>query len=126
VGLVLEHYDGIGRWREEDNGEAIPDYDQPLHILRDFGVVKDPVSLRQAIASQPDRFVRTVTEKLMTYALGRGLTAHDMPAARAIVRSAAKADYRFSAIVLGIVRSEAFQMRQAGTDTGTTVALDSH
>lgn len=125
VGLVLEHYDGIGRWRDEDSGEAIPDYDQPLHVLRDYGIVKDPVSLRQALASQPERFARTVTEKLMTYALGRGLTAHDMPAARAIVRQAAKDDYRFSALVLGIVRSEAFQMRQAATDTATTVALDS-
>jgi hypothetical protein len=67
-----------------------------------------------------------VTEKLMIYALGRGLTAHDMPTARAIVREAAEDDYRFSALVLGIVRSDAFQMRQAGTDTGTTVALDSH
>ena len=126
VGLVLEHYDGIGRWRDEDNGEVIQNYDQPLHVLRDFGTVTDPISLRQAIASQPERFVRTVTEKLMIYALGRGLTAHDMPTARSIVRAAAEDDYRFSALVLGIIRSDAFQMRQAGTDTGTTVALDSH
>jgi hypothetical protein len=61
----------------------------------------------------------------MIYALGRGLTAADMPTARGIVRAAAEDDYRFSALVLGVVRSEPFQMRIAGTDTTTTVALDS-
>ena len=125
VGLVLENYDAIGRWRDEDNGEVLNGYNGTLHVLRDFGPVKGPVELRQAIASQPERFVRTATEKLMIYALGRGLTAVDMPTARAIVRAAAEDDYRFSALVLGVVRSEPFQMRIAGTDTTTTVALDS-
>jgi hypothetical protein len=75
--------------------------------------------------SQPDRFARTATEKLMTYALGRQLTAADMPTARAIVRRAAENEYRFSSLVLGVVMSDPFQMRIAGQDTGTTVALDS-
>jgi hypothetical protein len=81
--------------------------------------------LRNAILSRPERFVRTATEKLMTYALGRQLTAADMPTARAVVRRAAAGDYRFSALVLGIVTSDTFQMRTAGERQRETVALDS-
>jgi hypothetical protein len=125
IGLVLERYDGIGRWRSEDNGEPVVDYGSPIHVLRDFGPINGPEDLRAAILSQPERFVRTGTEKLMTYALGRALTAADMPTARAIVRAAAEDDYRFSKLVLGVVTSEPFQMRIAGTDTGSKVALDS-
>jgi hypothetical protein len=125
IGLVLERFDGIGRWRAEDNGEPVVDYGSPIHVLRDFGPIDGPEDLRAAILSQPERFVRTGTEKLMTYALGRALTPADMPTARAIVREAAEADYRFSAFVLGVVTSDPFQMRIAGTDADTTVALDS-
>jgi hypothetical protein len=125
IGLVLESYDGIGRWRTEDNGDPVSGYGSPIHVLRDFGPIDGPVDLRNAILSQPDRFARTATEKLMTYALGRQLTATDMPTARAIVRSAAENDYRFSSLVLGIVTSDAFQMRIAGERQGETVALDS-
>ena len=125
IGLVLESYDGIGRWRTEDNGEAVSGYGSPIHVLRDFGPIDGPVDLRNAILSQPERFVRTAAEKLMTYALGRQLTYADMPAARAIVRRAGDNDYRFSSLVLGIVTSDAFQMRIAGERQGETVALDS-
>jgi hypothetical protein len=125
IGLVLESFDGIGRWRTEDNGEAVTGYGSPIHVLRDFGPIGGPVDLRNAIVSQPERFARTATEKLMTYALGRQLTASDMPTARAIVRRAAEDDYRFSSLVLGLVTSETFQMRIAGADTTPTVALDS-
>jgi hypothetical protein len=124
IGLVLERYDGIGRWRNEDNGEAVTDYGSPIHVLRDFGPINGPVDLRNAILSQPERFVRTATEKLMTYAMGRALTAADMPTARAIVRQAADSDYRFSALVFGVVTSDAFQMRITPGDTATRVALD--
>jgi hypothetical protein len=125
IGLVLESYDGIGRWRTEDNGEPVSGYGSPIHVLRDFGPIEGPVDLRNAILSQPERFVRTAAEKLMTYALGRQLTAADMPTARSIVRSAAEDDYRFSSLVLALVMSDPFQMRTAGQDTTTTVALDS-
>ncbi|HEX7235670.1 MAG TPA: DUF1592 domain-containing protein [Gammaproteobacteria bacterium] len=125
IGLVLERYDGIGRWRDEDNGEPVKDYGSPIHVLRDFGPINGPVDLRNAILSRPERFVRTATEKLMTYALGRQLTAADMPAARAIVRRAVQNDYRFSSLVLGIVTSDTFQMRTAGERQDETVALDS-
>jgi len=125
IGLVLERFDGIGRWRDEDNGEAVTDYGSPIHVMRDFGPINGPVDLRNAILSRPERFVRTATEKLMTYALGRQLTAADMPTARAIVRRAADNDYRFSSLVLGIVTSDTFQMRIASERQGETVALDS-
>ena len=87
--------------------------------LADGTKVDGVVSLRKALTASPDLFARTFTEKLLTYALGRGLTYHDMPVVRSIVREAARSDYRFSAIVLGIVRSTPFQMRQrAGTGIG--------
>jgi hypothetical protein len=65
-----------------------------------------------ALTARPDQFVQTLTEKLMIFALGRTVEYHDMPAVRAIVRAAAKEDYRFESIVLGVVKSDAFQMRQ--------------
>ena len=71
------------------------------------------VALRQALMREPEIFVGTVTEKLLTYAVGRGLAAPDMPAVRAIVRDARRDDYRFSSVVLGIIRSVPFQMRAA-------------
>jgi len=79
--------------------------------LADGTKVDGVVSLRKALTASPDPFARTFTEKLLTYALGRGLTYHDMPVVRSIVRDAARSNYRFSAIVLGIVRSTPFQMR---------------
>src|SRR6187549_3066637 len=120
IGLVLERFDGIGQWRNEDNGEPVNDYGSPIHVLRDFGPINGPEDLRAAILSQPERFVRTGTEKLMTYALGRQLTPADMPTARAIVRRAAENDYRFSSLVLGIVTSDTFQMRIASERQGET------
>ena len=81
------------------------------------------VALRSALMREPDIFVSTVTEKLLTYALGRGLTAADMPAVRGIVRDAQRDGYRFSSIVLGIIRSVPFQMRAAATDAQPRRAL---
>jgi hypothetical protein len=71
------------------------------------------VTLRQALMRHPDVFVRTMTEKMLTYALGRGLDYHDMPAVRSIVRASAGNNYRFSSLVLGIVDSVPFRMRMA-------------
>ena len=70
-----------------------------------------PAALRQSLLAQPDVFVGTMAEKMLTYALGRGLEHYDMPAVRAIVRDAGRRDYRFSSLVLGIVNSVPFQMR---------------
>ena len=71
------------------------------------------VDLRKALLEHPEQFAATVTEKMMTYALGRGLDYYDMPVVRGIVRDAAKSDYRFSAVILGIVKSAPFQMSTA-------------
>ena len=71
------------------------------------------MTLRQALLKQPEIFVGTLTEKLLTYALGRGLTSDDMPVVRAIVRDSAHQNYRFSSLIIGIVNSVPFQMRKA-------------
>jgi hypothetical protein len=123
IGLALENFDGIGRWRDDDGGQKITGYGSEIRVLHGYGPIYGPYDLRLALSAQPERFARTAVEKLMTYGLGRALTPADMPAARAIVRSAAEQDYRFSALVLGLVRSEPFQMRMAGTDSARTVAL---
>ena len=107
IGLALENFDAVGAWRSHD-GDALIDASGQL---ADGTKVDGVVSLRKALTASPDLFARTFTEKLLTYALGRGLTYNDMPVVRSIVREAARSDYRFSAIVLGIVRSTPFQMR---------------
>ena len=109
LGFALENFDGIGRWRVEgDGGEPI----DAMGTLVDGRDVDGPASLREALVERPDQFVTTVTEKLLTYALGRGVEYYDAPAVRRIVQEASADDYRWSAIVLGIVRSTPFQMRR--------------
>jgi hypothetical protein len=112
AGLALENFDATGAWRTRDGGTRGTPVD-PTGQLLDGTTVNGVVALRQALMKEPDTFVRTMTEKLMTYALGRGLEYYDMPTVRAIARGAAKNDYRFSSLILGIVESAAFQMRAA-------------
>jgi hypothetical protein len=107
IGFALENFDAVGAWRVRD-GENLID---PSDTLADGTAVNGPVALRQAILRNPEIFVTTLTEKLMTYGLGRGLSYHDMPAVRKVVRDAAASEYRMSALVLGIVKSVPFQMR---------------
>jgi hypothetical protein len=107
VGFALENFDAIGRWRDEENGQPI----DASSRLVDGTAVDGAADLREALLGYSESFAHTVTEKLMTYALGRGLDYYDMPAVRAIVRGAAENDYRFSSIVMGIVKSDAFRMR---------------
>ena len=90
-----------------------------LQILVDIGLAK--VELRRVLLSKRDQFAGTVTEKLLTYALGRGIEYYDMPAVRSIVRASASNDYRFSSLILGIVRSAPFQMRR--TEIAETPAV---
>jgi mono/diheme cytochrome c family protein len=106
IGFSLENFNAIGQWRDKDRetGTLIEASDT-IHGEK----VNGPDDLRNLIMRKPDQFVQTLTIKLMTYALGRGVEAHDMPTVRAIVREAAKHDYKFSAIVTGIVESDAFQ-----------------
>ena len=107
VGLSLENFDATGRWRTTDGGAPIVARD----TLYNGASVDGPVSLRNIILSHPDQFVRTMTEMLLTYALGRGLEDYDMPVVRSIVRDAAGKNYKFSSLVLGVVKSAPFQMR---------------
>jgi hypothetical protein len=121
LGFAMENFNGVGAWRTKDGPTPIDASSQ----LADGTKVNGVVTLRQALTRRPERFVGTMTEKLMTYALGRGLVASDMPAVRQIVSSAAPNNYRFSSIVLGIVNSVPFKMRmKPGTENpaATTVA----
>jgi mono/diheme cytochrome c family protein len=107
-GFALENFDSVGQWRDKGPDGA------PLDVagtLADGQQVNGPVALREAILSRPDAFVTVVTEKMLTYALGRGLEAADMPVVRRIVKKAAQSDYRLSSVVMGIVESAPFQMR---------------
>jgi hypothetical protein len=110
LGLAMENFDAVGKWRSEEAGVTI----DASGVLTNGAKVEGVVALRAALVSQPKVVVSTMVEKLLTYALGRGLEHYDMPAVRGIVRSAARQDNRFSALVLGIVRSTPFQMRQVG------------
>jgi hypothetical protein len=110
LGLAMENFDAVGKWRSEEAGVTI----DASGVLTNGAKVDGVVALRQALVGQPEVVVGTMVEKLLTYALGRGLEHYDMPVVRGIVRSAARQDNRFSALVLGIVRSTPFQMRQAG------------
>ncbi len=85
--------------------------------LADGTKVDGPVALRQALMKHPEQFVRTITEKLLTYGLGRGLEYYDMPTVRMIEQDAAKSNYRFSALVLGIIKSAPFQMKKVPITT---------
>jgi len=107
IGFTLENFDLVGRWRTRDGNAPIDATSQ----LFDGTPLDGPVSLRKALLARSDVFVRTATEKLMTYGTGRALRYYDMPVVRQVVRDAAKNDYRFSSLVVGIVKSDPFQMK---------------
>jgi cytochrome c551/c552 len=109
LGFALENFDGIGEWRVKETGGPV----DPGGQLADGSKVDGPVALRKAILKRPELFVRTVTEKLMTYGLGRGVEYADRPTVRMIASDAAAQNYRFSSVVLGIVTSPQFQMKKA-------------
>jgi hypothetical protein len=122
IGFALENFDAVGTWRIRDSGLDIDATGQMV----DGTKVDGPVSLRKALVAQSDSFVRTFTEKLLTYALGRGIEYYDMPAVRAITRAAAQQDNHFSAFVLGIVNSAPFQMRRAEGVYASALKKDQH
>jgi hypothetical protein len=114
IGFALEHFDAVGRWRDEDAAGPIESRSE----LADGTVVDGPDGVRALLMSRPELFVSALTEKLMMYALGRNVQYYDAPAVRAAVRAAATQDYAFSAIVEGIVASVPFQMRYAAASEG--------
>ena len=110
LGFSLDNFDATGEWRtKEAPGVPVDAAGQ----LADGTPVDGPVALRKALLKRPEQFVRTMTEKLLTYALGRGLEYYDMPVVRAIARDAARQNNRFSALIMGVVRSTPFQMKKA-------------
>jgi hypothetical protein len=109
IGFSLENFDAVGAWRSNDLGSKI----EASGRLYDGTQMNGPVSLRNALVAHSDLFVGNFTAKLLTYALGRGVEYYDMPSVRSIEREAAASNYRFSAMVLGIVKSSPFQMSKA-------------
>jgi hypothetical protein len=106
LGLALENFDAVGMWRTQDEGSPIDASGKIVDGTKVDGVA----SLRNVLVRYSPQFERVVTEKLMTYALGRGVEYQDMPMVRSIVRDAAASKFKFSSIVLGIVKSAPFQM----------------
>jgi hypothetical protein len=109
IGLALENFDGIGRWRTMDNGAII----DPASQLADGTPISGPAALRRAILRNPDMFARNMTEMLLSYGVGHGIEYYDMPFVRAIVRDAQRSGYTFSSLVLGIVKSAPFHSRRS-------------
>jgi hypothetical protein len=125
LGLALENFDAVGRWRDKDRmaGTVI----DASGVLPDGTKIAGVDDLRKALASDPFQFVQTMTIKLMTYGLGRGIDYQDMPTVRAIVRESAKQDYKFKELIMDIVTSTPFQMRSdqsaAASPSTKTAAL---
>ena len=113
IGFALENFDAIGRWRTKAEDGSLID---PSGKLPDGTSFAGMAELRDALLRRPEQFVTTVTEKLLTYALGRGVEYYDQPAIRTIVRDASRHEYRWSTIILGVVNSAPFQMRQTAAD----------
>ena len=109
LGFGMEHFDAVGAWRDTDGPNAPIDATGALPGGARFD---GPRELREALLRRPESFVRVVAERLLTYALGRGVEHYDLPAVRAVARTAADDDYRFSALVMGIVESVPFQLRR--------------
>jgi len=126
AGLALENFDAVGAWRTKDGGTRGAPVDASGQLV-DGTQINGVVELRAALLRDPETFVRTLTEKLMTYAVGRGLSGTDMPAVRTVVRDSARDQYRFSSVILEIVRSVPFQMRMkapAGEGAISTARLN--
>lgn len=120
IGLAMENFDLIGRWRVDENGFPLNTHTQ----LVDGTPIDGPVLLRKALLTRSDSLVTTITEKLLTYALDRAVAAGDMPAVRQVVQASAADDYRFSDLVLGVVKSDSFLRRSAEGQTSTVAQLE--
>jgi hypothetical protein len=107
IGFSLENFDAVGQWRTTDEGAKI----DPAGVMFNGSKIDGPVALRQILMAKPEIFASVFTEKLMIYALGRGVQYYDMPRCAPLSATPARNDYRFSSIVLGIVKSTPFQMK---------------
>jgi hypothetical protein len=105
LGFALENFNAIGKWRTTEAGSRI----DASGKFPDGTSFNNPAEFRQALLGRRDDFIQNFTEKLLTYALGRGVEYYDMPAVRSIIRDAAPGQYRWSSLVMGVVRSAPFQ-----------------
>jgi len=109
IGFALENYDAVGRWRIAEDKKPV----DATGGLPDGSEFVGVAALEKALLQRPELFAGTLAEKLLTFALGRGVAPYDAPAIRQIVRHARSEDYRFSALIVGLVQSTPFQMRKA-------------
>ncbi len=108
MGFAMENFDAVGKWRTEDAGNPI----DATGVTNDGTHLDGIRSLRELAVRKSDLFAEVVTEKLLTYAIGRGLEYEDMPLVRSLTRQAAKDDYRFSSLLMGVIDSPVFTMNQ--------------
>jgi hypothetical protein len=116
IGFALENFDADAKWRARHGGDGGVPIDATVELW-DGTKVSGPAELRQRLLYYSPQFVRMITEKMMTYGLGRGVEYYDMPVVRSIVRDSAKNNYRFSSLVMGIIKSAPFQTRVKGADS---------
>ena len=109
IGFSLENYNAVGRYRSAEDGKAI----DASGGLPDGSNFEGVTGLQQALLSRPELFVATVTEKMLTYALGRGVEYYDAPSVRKILAETRTNDFKFSSMILGVVNSTPFQMRRS-------------
>jgi hypothetical protein len=113
MGLAMENFDGVGKWRTLDAGSPI----DPTGVTNDGTPLDGIGTLREFTVQNGDLFAQVVTEKLLTYAIGRGLEYEDMPQVRSITRNAAERDYRFLSLLKGVIESPAFTMNMKSAAT---------
>ncbi len=116
IGFALEQFDAIGRWRTEDGPAPI----DASSVMYDGTKIAGPKDLRNFLLGHSDQFVRAATEKLLTYALGRGVEYYDQPVVRAIAREAEADDYRFETLIAAVVKSDLFRMNMQGSEPAET------
>jgi hypothetical protein len=121
-GLALENFDAVGAWRSQESGAPI----NATTTLLDGTKVDGVDELRAALLKRPENIVGTMVEKLLTYGLGRGVEARDMPTVRRITHDMARQNYRFSALVTGVVTSAPFQMRTKLSGEETPVRVQAN
>jgi hypothetical protein len=109
IGFAMEHFDAIGRWRENDGGQAI----DATGVFPDGSRFDGVAGLKRELLRHPEQFAGTVAERLLMYAIGRNLQYYDAPTVRAILRAAEPSRYTLQSLVLGVVKSAPFQMRAA-------------
>jgi hypothetical protein len=109
IGFAMENFDAVGRWRDSDNGNKI----DVSGAFPDGTKFKGMAGLKKVLLAHPEEFVSTVAGKLLMYGVGRNLQYYDAPSVREIVRQAAASNYDFSSLILGVVKTNAFQMRES-------------